>query len=73
MNSFLEVFVAIGIFILLLLIASAITSAIFVVLSDFARFVRARISEKVGIPRRVKTDPSPTRPNDRGALRDAAR
>ena len=73
MNTFLEVFVATGIFIMLLLIAAAISNAIFVVLSDFARFARALISEKVGIPRRLKANPSPTRPNDRGTLRNAAR
>lgn len=73
MNTFLEVFVAMGILIMLLLIASAITNAIFVVLSDFTRFVRARISGKVGFPRRLKADSSPTRPNERGALRNAAR
>lgn len=51
MNFLLEVCVALGSLIVLLLIAAAITKTIFVVLSGFVRFVRRRIRGKAGVPR----------------------
>jgi hypothetical protein len=74
MNAFLEVFVALGTLIIVLLIASAITSAIFVVLSEFVRYVRARISDYGGLGHRFRADPNPSiASNESGALRNEAR
>jgi hypothetical protein len=74
MNAFLEVFVALGILIIVLLIASAITSAIFVVLSEFVRYVRARISDNGGLGHRFGADPNPSiASNESGTLRNEAR
>jgi hypothetical protein len=74
MKTLLEVVVPLSILIILLVTASAISNAIFVVLWGFVRFVRARISKKVGVRDRFRAAPSPTRaPKDRGALRSAAR
>jgi hypothetical protein len=74
MNTFLEVFVAPGTLIVVLFIALAMTNAIFVELSEFARHVRARISEDGGLRYHLRGEPSPTSgPNDRVALRNEAR
>jgi hypothetical protein len=74
MNTFLEVFVVLGTLIILLLVASAIASATFVVLSDFVRNVWERISHNSGLRDRFRENPNPlSAPNERGVLRNAHR
>lgn len=74
MNTFLEVFVILGGLIILLLVASAIASAIFVVLSDFVRNVWERISHNSGLRDRFRENANPpSAPKERGVLRNAQR
>jgi hypothetical protein len=74
MNTFLQVFVPVSVLVIILFVAAAIANAVFVVLSEFVRFIRVRISEKVDVLRGFRADPSPTRAaHNRDALRNGAR
>ena len=73
MNTFLEVFVALGAVILVLLIAAAITNAIFVVLSEFVRDIWARINKDGRLRPNLKADPNPAGPHHHASPRSEAR
>jgi hypothetical protein len=73
MNTFLEVFVALGTVILVLLVAAAITNAIFVVLSEFVREIWARISKDGRLRPHLRADPNLAGPNHHAARRNEAR